>query len=393
MFLIIILGTFISILVGIISGLIPGLHINNLIYVFANISNNTISLEIKAIVFIISSIIFSFLSIIPATIFSIPNTENFVSVMPCQKLFSEGKGYYAIYLYVIGAINAIIFGLPLFILFTIFAKYLPTVIDFLTPIILIIGLIILMFNSKNYFGYFIILFSALIGYFALSYSSIENPLIVLISGLFGLSTIIFAMQNKLIIPKQQLTTKNIDLKTKIKVGIIAPTLSIFVSLFPGLGNGFATYLGNKVLQLKDEYYILLNGAINVSVMIFSFLMILYLEKARTASAVFLEQFAKDTFVFSLSWIIIFSLIGIILGYFSILLLAKIFIKNAHKINYKILHIIIIVFLHIIVLLFSNLLGLIVFWLSSLIGYLCIRSENPRILMLSCIIFPVLLYFI
>jgi len=163
-------------------------------------------------------------------------------------------------------------------------------------------------------------------------------------------------------------------------------------LFPGLGNGFATYFGTKVSNLEDYGYIMLNGAINILVMILSFFSILIIEKARTASGIFLEYY-KNTFVFSFQWILLFCLIGIVLGYFLTLFFAKVFIKNIHKINYKKLNIILILFLHIIVILFSNTLGIIVFWLATLIGYLCIKTENPRILMIACIIVPVLLYFV
>jgi len=384
------LGTVFGLLFGIISGIIPGLHINNVIYLVSNIN---LSIEIKAIIFILASIIFSFVSFIPATLLSIPNTDNFVSTLPSQRLVIKGNAYYAIKLYIIGAINGIIFGLPIIILFILLLQYLTETIKFLTPFILVIGLIALIFNVKNYFGYLVILFSALVGFFALNYAFVENPLLVVISGLFGISNILYLMQNKIKIPKQNLKTKEIDIKTKIKTGIIGTCLSVFVTLFPGIGNGFATYIGTKVSQLKDEGYILLNGAINILVMVLSFFSVLFIGKARTASAVFFKEYTKNTFVFSLPWVIIFILIAIVIGYFLTDFLGKMLSLRIHKINYKTANFVIIVFLNLIVILFSNILGLIVFWLSGLIGYLCIKTKNPRILMLPTIIVPVLIYFI
>lgn len=377
-------------LIGILSGLIPGLHINNVIYIVNNIN---FSLEIKAIIFILSSIIFCFLSIIPSTIFSIPNTDNFVSTLPSQKLVLHGKAYFAIRLYLLGAINGIIFGLPLIILFLLLLNYLTQTITILTPIILILGLLILFFNIKNYFGISIILFSASIGVFALNFASVENPLLVIISGLFGFSNILFALQNKIKIPNQNFICEDINLFDKIKIGVIGPCLSIFVTLFPGLGNGFATYFGSKLAKLSDYGYILLNGAINVLVMILSFFTILVAGKGRTASSVFFEEYTKNTFIYSIPWIIFFSLLGIAIGYFLTDLFAKIIIRNSNKINHKKLNIGLLIFLQILIILFSNFLGLIVFWMCSLIGYICIKTNNPRILMMSCIILPVLIYFI
>lgn len=389
MFLIILLGTLISIIIGIISGLIPSLHINNVIYLINAIS---FSPEIKAMIFILSSIIFSFLAFIPATLLSIPNTDNFVSILPSQRLTLKGKAYFAIYLYLTGIINAIIFGLPLIILFILIMNYLILPIKLLTPFVLILALIILFFQIKNYLGILIILFSALLGFFSLSYSSIENPLLIIISGLFAMSNLIFVLQTKITHINQTFEIEKIEFFTKIKIGIIAPCLSIFVTLFPGLGNGFATYFGTKIGKFEDYGYIMLNGAINILVMILSFFSILIIDKSRTASGIFLEYY-KNTFVFSFQWIIFFCLIGIVLGYFLTLIFAKLFIKNMHKINYKKLTIILILFLHAIIILFSNIFGLLVFWLATLIGYLCIKTENPRILLMACILFPVLLYFL
>lgn len=386
----ILFSTILGLVFAIFTGIIPGLHINSISYILTTLP---FAKEIIAGALIISAIVSSFLSFIPSTIFGIPDTDNFVSTLPSQRLMLNGRGYYAIYLATIGAINGLIFGLPLFILFVIILPFLESTINILTPLILLIGLIILLSTVKNKYGFFIILFAGSVGFFATSFVFVKEPLLVVVSGLFGLSNIFVALQSTAKIPKQYFTIDKIDLFDKIKIGVISPCLAIFVSIFPGIGNGFASYVGTKLSNLKEEGYILMNGAINVLVILLSFFVVFYLGKGRTASAVFFGEFAKSTSLFSLTNIILFSAIGIVIGYFLTLWLAKKVLIFAEKLNAKIINYCLILFLHLLVLVFSNFLGLIVFWVSGLIGYVCIKTNNPRILMIACIIVPVLIYFI
>ncbi len=390
MLFLIFLGTILGILFAIFIGIIPGLHINSVSYILTTLP---ISKEIIAGALIISAIVSSFLSFIPSTIFGVPDTDNFVATLPAQRLMLNGRGYYAIYLATIGAINGLIFGLPLFILFVILLPFLESTINILTPIILTTGLIILFFTAKNKFGFFVILFAGSVGFFATNFAFVKEPLLVIVSGLFGLSNIFVALQNENKIPKQYFAIDKINLFDKIKIGVVAPCLAIFVSIFPGIGNGFASYIGTKFSQLKEEGYILMNGAINVLVILLSFFVIFYLGRGRTASSIFFEEFAKNTSLFSLTNIILLSAIGIVVGYFLTLWLAKKILTIAERLNIKVMNYFLILFLHFLVLIFSNFLGLIVFWVSGLTGYICIKTNNPRMLMIACIIIPVLIYFI
>ncbi len=383
-------GTLLGLIFGIISGLIPGLHINSIIYL---ISELPLNLEINAITIIISSIIFSFLSILPSTILSIPNNDNFIAVLPAQKMYLKGKGFEAIMLYLKGAKYSLIYGLPVIILFLVLLPYLPNSLKIITPIILILSIIFLFFNTKNHFGYLIIIFAGLIGYLSMNYFTLQNPLLPLISGLFGFSSLIFILKENVLYIKQKITFPNISKYTKIKIGIIAPSLSIIVSLFPGLGNGFATYFGSKISNLKDEEYIILNGGISTLVMVLSFFVVYVLNKSRTASAVFFKDFAQNTIIYNYYLIIGLIILSCLFGYFITKILAEKILLRTTKINTKKISYFLIVFLHILVLIFSGYIGILVFWISSLIGYLCIISKNPRILLLSCIIIPVLIYFI
>lgn len=386
----IIIGSILGIFFGIISGLIPGLHINSTIYVITHLP---ISAEINSIIIIISSIIFCFLSILPSTILSLPNSDNFVSILPTQRMYLKGKGFEAILLYLKGAKYSLLYGLPLLILFLILLPYLSKVLKIITPIILILGLIFLVFSKNNYWGFLIIILSGFIGYLAMNYFPIQNPLLPLISGLFGVSSLIFILKEKIITTKQKITFPNISKSSKLKVGILASSLSVIVSLFPGLGNGFATYFGAKISKLKEEEYILLNGGISTLVMILSFFVVYSLGKSRTASAVFFKDLAKNSFVYNYFIIFAIIILSIFLGYYLTIFLSKKILLQSKKIDNRKASYILIVFLHILVLIFSGYLGLIVFWISGLIGYLCILSKNPRILMLACIILPVLIYFI
>jgi TctA family transporter len=350
------LGILLAIFFGLI-GAIPSIHINNILPI---VNSFIYDFDILSIVIISGSIIFSFITFIPSALFFVPSESSFVSVMPMQKLHNEGKAYFAIYLASIGGLYGFIFSFPLIILFIFVLSYLEPIISILTPIILILTLILLIANVKNYFGYFVILFSGALGYLTLQSSlNVKNPLFVMITGLFGLSAIYSALISNSKNTKQYLKTWPISNLKKIHISIIASILSIFVTLFPGIGSGIATYFGVKTNKFDEEDYIMLNGAINTLVIILSFFSAIYLQKTRTGSAVYFLDIANTT-IFSNPIILMFLIIfSVAIGFIITLYSAKRIIILTEKSNQKNLCLFAIIFILISILLFSNIWGFII----------------------------------
>jgi putative membrane protein len=102
---------------GILSGLTPGLHLNNFAAMLLALSPSLINLgltpyEIASII-LAASISQTFFDAIPAIFLGAPDSETALTVLPGQKLMLEGRGVEAIRLSALGSAGSIIFALLL----------------------------------------------------------------------------------------------------------------------------------------------------------------------------------------------------------------------------------------------------------------------------------------
>ncbi len=122
--------TLIGTLLGMTTGLIPGLHVNNLALLLLSatpgllaamsvlasygISEGFILVLLAATIFAIS-IAHTFLDFIPGTFLGAPDGEVALSVLPAHQFLLEGKGYQAVRLSALGSFGAVLFALALLV--------------------------------------------------------------------------------------------------------------------------------------------------------------------------------------------------------------------------------------------------------------------------------------
>ena len=96
---------------GIITGLIPGVHINLLSLMLVSISGYLLGFTSPIVLgaFIIAmSITHTFLDSIPSIFLGAPDADQALNVLPGHKLLLQGKGYEAVKLTVIGSLLCLI---------------------------------------------------------------------------------------------------------------------------------------------------------------------------------------------------------------------------------------------------------------------------------------------
>ncbi len=189
-----------GILLGIITGITPGIHINLITSLIVAYSYKILEiLDPITITITITSmaITHTILDIIPTTILGIPDTENLTMLLPAHKLTSEGKAKLAILYGLLGAAAGILItaaSVPLII------KIIPQVyekIKEIIPYILILTSSFIIIKSKNKFlSLIFFLASGVVGILSFNIKTVEQPLLPLLTGLFGLSALILAFQIK-----------------------------------------------------------------------------------------------------------------------------------------------------------------------------------------------------
>jgi putative membrane protein len=379
-----------GIFAGIFTGLIPGIHINLIgvllvslsISIFSNIN------PIYLIVFITSTAItHTFLDFIPSILLGCPDTDTELSVLPGHELLKKGLGYQAIVLTAYGSFAAIfaiiLISFPATL--TIDKLYNLLTKQFVMPIILIlISLILILLEKKKFSALFVFLLTGILGLCVLNLDSLSQPLLPLLTGLFGGSMLMLSIKNKTKIPEQKITKSKTKLFKPLLGSLIASPLCSFL---PGLGSGQAAIIGNTIARTNKKGFLVLLGATNTLVMGFSFISLYVISKTRTGAAVAIQQILPHISDKILILILATILLTGIISFFLTKSLAKFFSQNINKINYTKISIITLVILIILVILLSNFLGLLIFIASTFTGIYCISLKVKRTQMMGCLLLP------
>ncbi|MFH1326572.1 MAG: tripartite tricarboxylate transporter permease [archaeon] len=388
-----ILFLLLGLLAGTITGLIPGIHINLIgaLLVSASFSLIYFIPPIYLIVFIVSmAITHTFLDFIPSIFLGCPDTDTELSILPGHKLLKKGQGYVAILLTAHGSLAAIfiliIIIYPAIILINLFYN----TIKFLIPyFLIIISILLISLEKKKSKALLVFLLTGFLGFFILN-SNTSQPLLPLLTGLFGASNIILSLKNKTKIPKQKIIKLKISLKKPLLGAAIASPLCSFL---PGLGSGQVAIIGNTLTKNNNKGFLVLLGATNTLVMGFSFLSLYLIQKTRTGAAVAIKNLVGNPNTNTLILILITIIISGIISFFLTKKLAKIFSKNIHKISYSTISILTLAVLIIIVFLVSGVLGLGVLIISTLTGIFSISQKVRRTNMMGVLLIPTIILYL
>jgi len=401
----IIIALIIGISIGTITGLIPGIHIN-LVAVFLlaiSVSLSPFFPPIALVVFIISlSLTHIFVDFIPTIFLGAPDEDTSLSILPGHVMLINGKGYEAVILSITGALIGIFILIPLILPFIYLLPIIYPYIQRIISIILILIIIIMIFfekgKNKKLYTLIIVILSGFLGYASLN-QNLKDPLLPLLTGLFGSSSLITSITKKQTLPIQEIIKlKNIyrDLKKFSFVKSISASLiaSPICSFLPSLGSSQAATIGSYVISdLDRKEFLILIGIVNTLVMSLSFVILYSINKSRTGSAVAVNKLIPLISTGSLFIIIIAIIISSIAAFIISIFIAKYFSRLITKLSYTKLSIAILIFLTIIITIFAGWLGLIIYITSTALGISCILLGVKRTSLMGCLLIPTILLYI
>jgi len=348
-------------------------------------------------VFIISlALTHTFLDSIPSIFLGAPDPDMALSVLPGHRLLLGGKGLLAIKLTVIGSLFCLLITL---ILIPLLIPILPSLYAFLQPWIghILVAVVISMIwmEKKKFIGFYIFLQSGVLGLIVLNLPILSQPLFPMLSGLFGISTLLLSLQNKNAVPPQD--KKSIVVLPKkesakaIAAGVFSGTLT---GLFPGLGAAQASIIGSQLVRNISPYaFLMLIGGINTVNFTFSLATLFALDKARNGAIVAVKELVTSI---TSSDLLLFITVALIVGGIASILaivIARGFTKLIRKINYRKLVISIIAFITFLVIILTGWIGLLVLMVSSAIGLLPPLLGVKRSHNMGCLLLPVILFFL
>ena len=385
----ILLFVLIGILFGTITGLTPGIHVNLIGSLLVSLNSIIYLNPIYALCLVISmAITHTFIDFIPSVFLGCPDTDTELSILPSHALLKRGRGYEAINLSNKGSLIAIF--LTIIILFPsifILKKFYGIISKTVPYLLIIILLIMILTEKKKLTAILIIILSGLLG-IGINFFQINEPLLPLLTGLFGASNIIISLKNKTKIPKQIITKQNVSLKKPIIGSLISAPLCSFL---PGMGAGQAAVISNNLIKNTRKQFLVLVGIINTLVMSFSFISLYVINKTRTGAALTIKTLLPNLTINEFILIVIVIIISGTIAYKLTDKLSTIITEKFEKINYKTLSKITLLLIITIVLLISGPLGLIILTLSTSLGIYTIKSKTKRTNMMASLIIPTILW--
>jgi putative membrane protein len=389
-----------GILAGTFTGLFPGIHINLIGAALVSLSVGILSSlnPVYLCVFIVSmAITHTFLDFIPSVFLGCPDTDTPLSILPGHEMLKNGRAYEAVLLTAYGGLMAIstlsLISLPLVFLIPKVYAFLKK--DYIMAGVLILVSIILIFSEKNKFRAFsAFMLAGVLGLCSLNLD-VNQPLLPLLSGLFGASSLVLSIKNKTLIPKQEINCPKLkEMKKPLAKAFLGSLIaSPLCSFLPGLGSGEAAVIGSQISGNEKRGFLILLGATNTLVMGLSFVFLYTISKARTGASAAVEEILMN---FSWRLLLLFIVVILISGIISFFLaktLAGFFSRKIGKINYTKISVITLIILSAVILTVSGILGMIIFVISAFTGIYCISLKVRRTLMMGCLLLSTILIYL
>jgi putative membrane protein len=442
--LLLILFCIFGVFVGVLTGLLPGLHVNNIALILLSLSGSIVALSSPLlglglsetfILLLIASFIVgtsvshTFHDIIPTTFIGAPDEDTALSVLPGHKLLLKGKGYDVIALSAMGSYGAIlvcflIFFLIRLILGSPFFLY-SSLQEIMGFFLIAIALLMLAtekahipdFGTKGkrpaisgmLFAAFVFFFSGIFGLIILSLP-MESPLgwaapvlFPALSGLFGMPALIQSLMTKPIIPEQKISQIQLnpaDKKESIISVITGGFAGILVSIIPGITSATGTILAMTARRKSsDEQTIITLSAVNTASAFSVILVLFIILRPRSGAALAVNELIPVSewsgilMPQELVYLLIVLLIGGTVSYFLAVRIGAIFARSFVKFPYEKIVFSTICLIIGLVFLFTGVMGLLVLCVATCLGALPILWGVRRSHCMGVLLIPIILQFL
>ena len=404
---------------GILSGLTPGLHLNNFAAMLLAISPQLLAMGLSpfqmACIILAASISQTFFDAIPAIFLGAPDSETALTVLPGQRLMLEGRGIEAVRLSALGSAGSVLFAILLIIpLSWIVSSYY----DYLTKYvgILLLAIALMMIRSERgpwiegqgswvhwkYKAVAALLFmtSGLLGIFAFDHENLAispfglepQVLLPLLSGIFGASSLLLSLSTETKIPEQK--------ESEIKLSSSALAKAVFsgglggsvVAWIPGVSPSVAAITTRLGATPSPEEFLVSIAGVNTANALFSLVALYVIDKPRSgAAAAIQELMTLDQSI--LAQMILIVVMVAAASYLACIGAARLAGRAISRLNYRLLCLGVLVFLVAMTYVFTGLFGLFIFFLSTVVGLIAPVAGIHRTHAMGVLMLPLILRYI
>lgn len=282
---------------GIATGLVPGLHINNLLPALLSLLIFVGDPYYLAAMIISMAVAQTFVGFIPSVFLGAPDADTALSTLPGHRLLQEGSGFEAIKLTVVGGVGALLVSLALM---AALSQYFPAFYETSRPYIhyVLAGIVAFMVVSERKLkgilsALLVFTLSGALGFLVLQSSLVpqQNALLPMLAGLFGISVLATSIMQKSRIPEQSadssIRVSKFDLVKSIALGAVA---GMIVGFLPAVGVSQAAAMFQHIGGLGEARTFLVSlSGINVANEVFSLNSVYFINNPRSGASVAIEK--------------------------------------------------------------------------------------------------------
>lgn len=340
---------FIGILIGTLTGMIPGIHVNTagaILFASSSFLLGFLSPEFLCVLMVSMSIAHALTEFVPSMLLGVPQEGTATSILPGHRMVLQGRSKEVIRIVAIGGFGAILITILMMPVFAITLPFLHDITKPYTWIILLTASIYLTYaltNSRREFMWSLLLFllSGILGWtiFQTPISS-GVSLMCIFSGLFGISTILFSLNDNSSIPHQNnFYELNIDFN-KFKSIFAGGITGAILGFLPGFGPAQGTIIAQAASGTNDNEdddtvnFLLATSGLNISDCLFSLMAIYIIGNPRSGIAVYMSYLISEMSINHLIIFIFASLIAVSISLVLCLKLGDSFSKLMDGVDYR-----------------------------------------------------------
>lgn len=394
----IILFSILGVSVGVVAGLLPGIHPNqvyiimiSLLPLVAGISTSSVLAFILSVA--VSNVMFNY---IPTLFFSVPDPSTVINVLPGHRMVLEGRGMSALYISLMSAfltLVAAIAALPLFL--WLIPKLYASLNSYIH--VLIIGLAVWMImmerGRKKLFALAVFMLSGIWGIVTLNSVLIDSNdvLFPALTGMFGLAGLLVSARGVDTLPTQKVA-KTVGMGNIGKIILTGLFSGLVIGILPGIGESQAGVLVSQLTNLSNTEFLGALASINASNLLFSVISFYSLGRIRSGIGAAISEsvghYDLSLLVTSLGVILFSAALSAMLTWF----VGKRMLSVVQRANYKLISSVIIAFIVFTVFWLTGVVGLVVLAVSTALGFLAIFWNVKRTSNMGYLMLPTALYF-
>jgi len=408
-------------LLGVASGLVPGLHTNNFAALILAVSPPLLAVGIEpfylAVAILAASVSHTFLDIIPSVFIGAPDADTALAVLPGHNMMLEGRGIEAIRLSALGSASSVLVALILiYPLAFLFGHYYDLLMARMGLVLLVIVAIMILSEKGRFvegqgslvplkykfLALVLFLSSGFLGVFAFNHQDLASSpfgvgiepevLLPLLSGLFGASLLIISLATGAEIPAQRETEFEISRRTATKSAFLGGFAGSVVAWVPGVTPAVATVVTRLGSEGSDEEFLVSVSGVNTANALFALVALQVVGRPRSGAAVAISELVEMDQGILLTMITVVVATAV-LSYIATIWAGRVAARLVRMVNYRLLCGSVLVFLIGMTFAFTGSFGLFLFFVSTVVGLIAPLAGIRKTHAMGVLMLPLLILYL